>query len=69
MDRRYVPIKIGADAPPPPPSPEDPLTLGNIGTAFSKISLGVIIVGIATGAAFAIGAGLADRYVLGKGRR
>lgn len=59
----YRPVVIGADPAPTPEEPQ-PLTISILPTAVVKI----VVVGIATGAAFAIGAALAERYVIGRRR-
>lgn len=60
----YRPLVIGAEPAPATPEEPQPLTISILPSAFVKI----MVVGIATGAAFAIGSALADRYVIGRRR-
>ena len=53
----------------PAPPAQEPLTLSNLGKALGQITPTLLVVGIATGAAFAIGSGLVSRYVFKEGRR
>jgi hypothetical protein len=46
-----------------PKKPEQSFTLSELGSAIKNITPTLIIVGIATGAAFAIGSGLVTRYL------
>lgn len=58
----YRPMIVGADPTPATPEEPQPLTISILPSAFVKI----MVVGIATGAAFAIGNALAERYVIGR---
>lgn len=55
---------------PTPPAPKDDSLLGNIfGDALRQVTPTLLLVGIATGAAFAIGSGLVSRYVFSDGKK
>lgn len=57
---------VAAPAPAPanePPSGEH-FTLADLGAAIKKVTPAVLILGIATGFAFALGNGIASKYVL-----
>jgi hypothetical protein len=63
----YDPI-FGLDlaplAPDPPPAPPvNTFTLADLKSALHQITPTILVVGIATGAAFAIGSKLVDRYI------
>ena len=49
------------------PKKEESFTISELGNAVKQITPTLIIIGIATGAAFAIGSGLVTRYLF-KGR-
>jgi len=58
--------QAGLDPPQPQPNPQR-FTIEEIGNAVKQITPTLLIVGIAAGAAFALGSGLVHRYVF-KGR-
>ncbi len=66
-----VPVRVGA---PPPVTPIQAaeegrtFTLEDVKTAIKNVTPTLLVVGVATGAAFAIGSGLVGRYLFG-GRR
>jgi len=71
------PMAFGAmvQAPPLPPGPaplDDPaetFTLADLGKAIKHITPTLLLVGIATGAAFAIGSGLVSHFLFDRSRR
>lgn len=71
------PMAFGAMVPAPPPAPgpaplDDPaetFTLADLGKAIKHITPTLLLVGIATGAAFAIGSGLVSHFLFDRGRR
>lgn len=60
-------LRVGVDPQPTPKQPES-FTLADLGAALKKITPSLLLIGIATGAAFAIGSGLVSRLVF-KDRR
>ena len=54
----YRPLVIGQQD----PAPAETFTIDDLAKAVHKVTPSLLILGIATGAAFAIGSGLAHRY-------
>jgi hypothetical protein len=54
----------GANAAQPPNAPDVTFTLTGLGAALRSVTPTLIVVGIFTGAAFALGSGIVGRYVL-----
>jgi len=61
---RVLPTEADPSAP-----AESPLSAEEFGKAFRQITPSLVLVGVATGAAFAIGSALASRYFLSPRRR
>lgn len=49
--------------PPPPPKPEETFTLSGLGAAIRQVTPTLLVVGIATGMALAIGSGIGGAIV------
>ena len=48
---------------------QEAFTVSNLANAIQQVTPSLIVVGIATGASFAIGSWLVTRYLVGEGRR
>lgn len=67
--RRYALVQIGQTAPPPPPQAEERrAAFAALGDAVRQVTPTLLIVGIATGAAFAIGSELVHLFLFPKRR-
>lgn len=58
----YGIVAFGQDPPPPAPTGEN-FSFADFGAAVRKITPAMVVVGVATGAAFAIGSGLVARFL------
>ena len=64
------PFVIGqADPAPTPAQQQETFTIDNLAKAIRQVTPSLLVVGIATGASFAIGSYLVSRYIVGGGKR
>ena len=64
------PIVVGqADRAQTPAQQQEAFTIANVAKAITQVTPTLVIVGIATGASFALGSYLVSRFIVGEGKR